>query len=254
MDGRWPYRRLRPTYDGLVLQGEGDLVGGDGAFAEDHPGVSAAGEVDDGRRGGARGGAAIDDERDLVAQLLAHAERRGALGKAGEIGGGGGVGEAETSDHGAGDCGLGDAKGEVAGVRGDAQRQPGAGLDDQSEGAGPEFFREAVEGGVELAGKLVGLGDLGDEERERFMTCAGLDLVDAIDGLKINRVYGQAVEGVSRQSDDVAAVEAGDDLVDERGFGFVGMDTKGFCRQVLLLGRCPSKKARAAKLVRGLAP
>jgi hypothetical protein len=46
-------------------------VGGDGAFAEDHPGVAAAGEVDDGGGDGAGGGAAVDDEGDLVAELLA---------------------------------------------------------------------------------------------------------------------------------------------------------------------------------------
>ena len=38
----------------LVLEGEGDFVGGDGAFAEDHPGVATAGEVDYGSGDGAR--------------------------------------------------------------------------------------------------------------------------------------------------------------------------------------------------------
>ena len=52
-----------------ALEGEGDLVGGDGAFAEDHPGVAAAGEVDDGGGDGTCGGAAVYDERDLVGEL-----------------------------------------------------------------------------------------------------------------------------------------------------------------------------------------
>jgi hypothetical protein len=51
----------------LMLESESDLVGGDCAFAEDHPGVAAAGEIDDGGGGGAGGGAPVDDERELVA-------------------------------------------------------------------------------------------------------------------------------------------------------------------------------------------
>ena len=50
-----------------MLEGKGDLVGGDGAFAEDHPGVAATGEVDDGGGEGAGGGASIDDEGEFVA-------------------------------------------------------------------------------------------------------------------------------------------------------------------------------------------
>ena len=69
---------------GSVLEGEGDFVGGDGAFAEDHPGVCAAGEVDDGGGDGAGGGAAIDDEGDLVAELVGDVLGAGALGHAAE--------------------------------------------------------------------------------------------------------------------------------------------------------------------------
>src|SRR6202041_2320356 len=58
---------------GLMLEGEGDLVGGDGAFAKDHPGVAASGEIDDGGGGGAGCGPAVDDEGEFVAELLADA-------------------------------------------------------------------------------------------------------------------------------------------------------------------------------------
>ena len=51
----------------LMLERERDLMCGDCAFAEDHPGVAAAGEIDDGGGGGAGGGAAVDDEGELVA-------------------------------------------------------------------------------------------------------------------------------------------------------------------------------------------
>jgi len=62
---------------------------------------------------------------------------------------------------------------------------------------------------------------------------AGLELVDAFDGAEIDRVDSEAVEGVGGKGDDVTAVEAGDDVVDECGLGLVGMDTKGFGRQNL---------------------
>ena len=157
----------------------------------------------------------------------------GALGQAGEVGRGGGDGQAEAGDDGAGDGGLGDAEGEVAGVGGDAEGELAAGFDDDGEGAGPELLGEAVEGGVELAGEFVGLGDLGDEQREGLVAGAGFDLVDAVDGAEIDGIDGEAVEGVGGQRDDVAAVEAGDDVVDERGLGLVGMNAEGFGRQNL---------------------
>ena len=84
-----------------------------------------------------------------------------------------------------------------------------------------------------LAGELVGLGDLGDEEREGLVAGAGFELVDAVDGAEIDGVDGEAVEGVGGESDDVAAVEAVGDVVDERWLGLVGMDAEGFGRQIL---------------------
>ena len=159
----------------------------------------------------------------------------GALGHAAEVGGGGGDGQAEAGDDGAGDGGLGDAQGDVAGVGGDAEGQAGAGFDDDGERAGPEAFGEAVEGGVDLAGESVGLGGLGDEQRERLVAGAGFDLVDAVDGAEIDGVDGEAVEGVGGQRDDVAGGEAFDDVGDEVGFGFVGMDAEDLGRQSFLL-------------------
>ena len=88
-------------------------------------------------------------------------------------------------------------------------------------GPGQKFFGETVEGGVDLAGEFVGLGDLGDEEREGFVTSTGFELVDAVDGAEIDGVDGETVEGVGGEGDDVAVVEAGDDVPDERGFGLV---------------------------------
>jgi hypothetical protein len=214
-----------------VLERKGDLVGGDCAFPEDHPGVAAAGEVDDGGGGGTGGGATVDDEGKLVAELLLDADGGGALGQAGEIGRGGRNGQAEAGDDGAGDGGLGDAEGQVTGVGSDAQGKPGAGFDDDGERAGPEFFSEAIKCGVELAGEFVGLGYLGDEQREGLVAGTGFQFVDAVDCAKIDRVDGEAVEGVGGERDDVATIETVGYVANERGLGLVGMDTEGFGRQ-----------------------
>ena len=152
---------------------------------------------------------------------------------AGEVCGRGGDGQAELLDDGAGDGGFGDSQGEVARVGGDPEGEFAAGFDDDGEGAGPELFGEAIEGGVYVSGQLVGLGYFGDEEGERLVAGTSFDLVDAIDGAEIDGVDGEAIEGVGGQGDYVAAAEAVGDVGDERRLGLVGMDAEGFCRQVL---------------------
>jgi hypothetical protein len=206
-------------------------MGRDGSFAEDHPGVAAAGEIDDGGGGGAGGGTAVYDEGEFVAELLTDTVCGGALGMTEEVGGGCGDGQAEASDDGAGNGGFGNAEGEVAGVGGDAQGKFAAGFDDDRERTRPKFFSEAIKGSVEVAGELVGLGYFGDEERERLVAGTGFEFVDAIDGSEIDGVDGETVEGVGWKRYDVAAVETGDDTVDESWLGFIGMDAEGFGRQ-----------------------
>ena len=113
--------------------------------------------------------------------------------------------------------------------------QAGAGLDDDGEGAGPEALGEAVEGGVDVAGEAIGLGGFGDEQRERLVAGAGLDLVDAIDGGEIDGVDGESVEGVGGQRADVASGETLDYVGDEVRFGFGGVDAECLGRQNFLL-------------------
>lgn len=182
-------------------------MGGDGSFAEDHPGTAAAGEIDDGRGNGASGGSAVDDEIEAVAELVEDAFGGGALGLAVEVGGGGGDGVAEGGDDSPGNGGFGDAEGYVAGLGGDAEGDVSSGFDDEGEGAGPELFGETVEGAVEVATEFVGLGDFGDEQRERFVLGAGFEIVDALDGTEIDGVDGEAVEGVGGQGDELAGAE-----------------------------------------------
>lgn len=216
---------------GLALKREGDLVGGDCAFAENHPGVTTTGEIDDGGGNTASGRAAIDDEGQLVAELFPDSAGRGALRQAGEIGRGRSDGETEALDDCAGNGGFGDTEGEIAGVGSNSEGKFGASLDDDGERARPEAFRQAIKGGVDLAGEFVGLGSFGNEEREWLVAGAGFELVDAVDGAEIDRIDGEPVEGVRGQSDNVAVVKTGGNIVDERGLWLVGMDTESFCRQ-----------------------
>jgi len=71
---------------------------------------------------------------------------------------------------------------------------------------------------------------------------AVFEVVDAIHGAEVDGVDGEAVEGVGGQGDDFAGVEALGYVVDEGGFGFVGVDAEKFCGQ----GVCsPSLIARS---------
>jgi hypothetical protein len=232
----WVRGAMRRGEPPLVLEGEGDFVGGDGAFAEDHPGFAAAGEVDDGGGDGAGGDAAVDDEGNLVAELLVDVFGAGAFGHAAQIGGGGGDGDSEGGDDGAGDGRFGDAQGDVAGVGGDTERKARAGFDDDGERAGPEAFGEAVEGSVDITGEAVGLGGLGDEQREGLVASAGLDLVDAVDSAEIDGIDGEAVKGVGGQGGDGAGGEGVDDLGDAIGLWVGGMDDEDLGRQRVFSG------------------
>src|ERR1700749_712865 len=130
---------------------------------------------------------AVESEGDFVGGGGGFAEGDPGVG----VGGGGGDREAELADEGAADGGFGDAQGDVAGVGGNAQRELAAGFDDDGERAGPEALGEAGEGAVEGAGELVGLGDVGDEEREGLVAGAGFEIVDAVDGAEIYGVDGE---------------------------------------------------------------
>lgn len=89
---------------------------GNGAFPEDFPSAISQRQVDDGGGQRAAGGAAIDDEGNAVADLVANARGVGALGCALQIGGCGRDGQAEALDDGAWNGGVGDAQGDIAGV------------------------------------------------------------------------------------------------------------------------------------------
>jgi len=62
-----------------------------------------------------------------------------------------------------------------------------------------------------------------------------LQLVDTIHRLQIHRIDREAIKSIRRQSDDVAAVQAIDNLADQLWFRLVGVDAECFSRQIWLL-------------------
>jgi len=127
-----------------------------------------------------------------------------------------------------GDGSVGDAQGNVAGVGGGTEGQPGAGTNDDGEGARPEAVGKLVEHWIAVARELVGLGQRRDEKGERFLFLPAFQAVDTLDGVEIYRVDGQAVKGVGRHGNDVALAQARDDVVDPVWLWFVGMDAQDF--------------------------
>ena len=190
------------------------------------PATLAQREIDDG--GGLRpsGGTAVDDERNAVADLVADAGCVRALRGPLQIGRGRGDGQPEALHHRARNGGVGHAQGHVAGIRRGTQRQLAAGPHDDGQRAGPEALRQLVQQGVGVAGQLIGLGQRSNQQRQGLVLLAGLDLVNLLDRVEIDRVDGQAVEGVGRQGNDIAFAQTGDDIVDPVRLGFIGMDAQ----------------------------
>lgn len=215
----------------LAVQTEGDLVRGDRSFAKDTPRVAFPGEIDDGGGDGAGGGSPIDDERDLLTELVVHAPGVRALRHTVQVRRRSGDGQAEPCDDRSRDGGLRDAKGDVSRVCGDAEREFGTRFDDDGERAWPETFGEAVEGGVTRACEPIGLGHIGDQERQWLVTRTIFEVIDAIDGAEINWIDGQTVEGIGRKGDDLTGFQVLDDVIDERRLWFIGVNTEDLSRQ-----------------------
>jgi len=146
----------------LPLQYHDDFVGGDCAFSKNLPAPRSQRKVDDGGGEGVAGGASVDDERDAIADLVADAGGVGAFRCTLEVSRCRSDGQAEALDYGAGDCRIGDAEGDVAGVGCGAEGQLGSGSNDDGERAGPELVGQLVKVGVGIAGQFISLGEPGD--------------------------------------------------------------------------------------------
>src|SRR5579864_1497912 len=137
----------------------GDLLGGNGAFADHAPAPLAVAEIDDGGCNLAGRHSAIDDDGDPVLQLVPHLFGGRALVGPAEIGGGGGDRDTCGLNDGQGDLRRRHAQSDVARVGGYFQRQAGRGADDDGEGTGPETARKIVELLRQWTGQVLGLVD-----------------------------------------------------------------------------------------------
>src|ERR1700722_17948070 len=92
----WGSRVMRTI---LSLQGHHDFVRRNSALTQNLPAALAESQIDDRRGLGACRRAAVDDERNALANLVADAARAGALRGALQIGRSGRDGQTETLHH-----------------------------------------------------------------------------------------------------------------------------------------------------------
>src|SRR5581483_5607880 len=212
----------------LSLQDHYDFVSWDSTLAENLPAAGTKREVDDGGGQAAAGWPAVDDERDAVADLIAHAAGMRTLAGALQIGRSGRDGQAEAFDDGTGNGRVGHAQCDVARIGRGTQRQLAAGTHDDGERTGPEAVGQLVEHGVRIARQRIRLRETGDEQRKGLVLLPGLELINALNGAQVHRIDGKSVKSIGRQSDDISLTQAGDDVIYPVLLGFIGMDAQDF--------------------------
>jgi hypothetical protein len=201
---------------GKLDRGEcGELLRGDGTDAEDDEGAIADG--DDGGLDAEGAWAAIEDEGDAAIELLKDVGGSGGGDAAEAIGAGGGDGLAEALKHGAKKRMGAHADGDGGEAGGDDVRDERATREDEGERAGPKIADERLDEGIGGGGgEPVEPIEGGKMDDERIEEGAFLCLEDAGDGLRIEGVAGEAVNGLSGKGDDLAGGE------ERRGGGDAG--------------------------------
>jgi hypothetical protein len=207
-----------------------------GALAQNLPAARAKRKINNRGRLGVPGGTAIDDQRDAVSDLIADAGGVGAFGSALQVGRSGSNGQTKALDDREGDSRARNTQRDVAGIGCGAQRQLGAGPNDDGERTGPKAVGKLVELRIGVARQFVGLGETGDEQRKRLVLLARFDLVNSLDSLEIDRIDGETVEGIRGESDNVAFAQTGNDVIDPVRLRFIGMDAQDLRGQEAYLG------------------
>ena len=180
----------------LTLHRQCDLMGGDRAFAQNHPRVLTAAQVDDGSCHATGRGSAVNDQWNLVAELFAHAACPRALRQPTQIGARRCNRQAQLSHDRAADWGLRYTQCDVPRARRHAQRELATGTNDDGERPRPEAFCEPVEATVNAPRQVIGLRHIGDQQRERLVPCAGLQVVDTVDRAEVYRIHRETIEGI----------------------------------------------------------
>ena len=137
---------------------------------------------------------AVHDDRQAIAQLIAHLHRRSAFDFAVQVGRGRRDRQSGRANDGQRNFGGGHAQRDIAGIGRDLQRQLGIGLHDDGQRSGPEAARQQIEDFRHGPRQVGGLIDGFDQQRERLVPRARLDLVNAIDGMQIEGIDREAVK------------------------------------------------------------
>src|ERR1700722_7628999 len=179
----------RPHRIRSALECQGNLVGGDSSFAKDLP-RTISGKINNGCCHATTSGAAIDDQRNSIPNLIAHTGSVIALRQALQISRSRSDGQAQLFHDGARYRCIGYTQGHVAYIGCRTQRQPRTGADNQRQRTRPETLCQKVKPGIEIPRQAVGLGSGGNQKRQRLVLEAGLALVNALDRTEIDRVDG----------------------------------------------------------------
>jgi peptide/nickel transport system substrate-binding protein len=181
-------------------------------------------EIDDRGGGAAAGRASIEYEGDRVGQRLLHLGRGGWGRLAGAVGAGGHDRTARRPRQGRSDRVRRDAHADRVPATQEPRRQIGGSGQDQGQGSGPE-------GGGQAAGHVRHLAHaqehrrlVGGDERQGHPIGAALGLEHPVDGLRAARIGAQAVEGLGRVGDEMAAAQTLSGARDRDGVRMIGVD------------------------------
>ena len=175
------------------------------------------GEIDERRGRPAAGAAAVEHDRDAVAESVEHLP--GDIGRvgAGAVGAGGDDRPAEGAREGARDRMRGDAHADRGPAAQKTRRQLRRGGEDQGERPGPEGLGEPRRGRREGARHARGRVAVGGEQRQRHLLGAALGGENPLDRLGVARVTGHRVEGLGRVGDEESPLERRGGLLDRLG-------------------------------------
>src|SRR3989338_4422432 len=206
--------------EALAAEDFADVGFADGAFAEDAPSIAA--QIHHRRSQQGLRLAAIEDERQAVADLFHHLGGIGAGGEAGEVGAGAGDGRAQGGNHRAGNLRVRQAQGDAAGAAGHLEGHARRGFDHDRQRSRPEALRQLEEGVRQLGDELAALLHGGDENGQGAALGPAFDFIDAGYGREIERVGGQPVESVGGNADHLAPPDELDGALDGARLRAVG--------------------------------
>ena len=181
-----------------------ELVEADRAEPQ-HP-AGGAGGVDDGRGRAARRRTGVHDHLDVLAEHLL------GLGGLGRGRAAGQVGRADRERAGAledlqGDRVVGHPHRDGAAGVAEVPLQRGVGVADQGQRAGPELLDQGPRPRRDPDRQRVEGGGRRDQDRRRHVAAAALGVEELLDGVLVEGVGGQAVDGVGRQHHEAPALD-----------------------------------------------